>query len=208
MEIVLRVWARKAYFCVGVFWMDFFSTFGVMLDITLVTDGLIFKDHEQYLTGSTIAFTDQESLLKVLYVTSMLKLLRLLRVPLGHQSQNSIIEQLASLQNKDFIKSSENETKAGNLTITNYKYNTISPGGNKISSDRILGKHSSPVSGDGEMPDSKPNQETSKKSKFKLISFTSGNNLPPAIYVSQRTCKLSGQVQSRQGLQDRNKMGF
>jgi hypothetical protein len=58
------------------------------------------------------------------------------------------------------------------------------------------------------MPDSKPNQETSKKSKFKLISFTSGNNLPPAIYVSQRTCKLSGQVQSRQGLQDRNKMGF
>jgi hypothetical protein len=188
--------------------MDFLSTIAVILDITLVTDGLIFQDHEKYLTGSTIAFTDQEFLLKVLYVTSMLKLLRLLRVPLGHQSQNTIIEQLARFQNKNFIKSSEIETKAGNLTTTNYKYNTISPGGNKIPSDRILGNYSWPVPGDGEMPDSKHNQETSNKSKFKLISFTSGNNLPPKIYVSQRTCKLSGEVYSRQGLQDRNNMGF
>jgi hypothetical protein len=207
-EIVLRVWAKKAYICVGVFWMDFLSTFAVMLDITLFTDGLIFYDHEQYLNGSTIALTDQESLLKFFYVISMLKLLRLLRVPLGHQSQKSIIEQLASFQNKDLIKSSENETKAGNLTITNYKYNTISPGGNKIPSDRILGKNSWPVQGDNEMPDSKPNHETSNKSKFKLISFTSGNNLPPAIYVSQRTCKLSREANNRQGLQDRNNMGF
>lgn len=111
----------KEYFCVGIFWMDFLSTFAVMLDITVVTDGLIFQNHEQNLTGSSIALTGQESILKVLYVTSMLKLLRLLRVPLGHRSQKSIITQLASFQNKDFIKSSENETKAGNLTITNYK---------------------------------------------------------------------------------------